>query len=100
MSQAKVLVLHGPNLNLLGTRQPEIYGYETLEDVNNALREKAVMAGWTLNCLQSNHEGALIDRVQAAAGERVAGCERFGFLSVDDIVGNRGHASGGGRGRA
>ena len=66
MSQAKVLVLHGPNLNLLGTRQPEIYGYETLEDVNNALREKAVMAGWTLNCLQSNHEGALIDAIHAA----------------------------------
>ncbi|WP_081194436.1 type II 3-dehydroquinate dehydratase [Halomonas sp. BC1] len=66
MSQAKVLVLHGPNLNLLGTRQPEIYGYETLEDVNNALREKAVMAGWTLSCLQSNHEGALIDAIHAA----------------------------------
>ncbi|WP_445010861.1 type II 3-dehydroquinate dehydratase [Vreelandella stevensii] len=66
MSQAKVLVLHGPNLNLLGTRQPEIYGYETLEDVNNALREKAFMAGWTLNCLQSNHEGALIDAIHAA----------------------------------
>lgn len=66
MSQAKVLVLHGPNLNLLGTRQPEIYGYETLEDVNNALREKAVMAGWTLNCQQSNHEGALIDAIHAA----------------------------------
>lgn len=66
MSQAKVLVLHGPNLNLLGTRQPGIYGYETLEDVNNALREKAVMAGWTLNCLQSNHEGALIDAIHAA----------------------------------
>lgn len=66
MSQAKVLVLHGPNLNLLGTRQPEIYGYETLEDVNNALREKAVMVGWTLDCLQSNHEGALIDAIHAA----------------------------------
>ncbi|XUO82807.1 type II 3-dehydroquinate dehydratase [Halomonas sp. KM007] len=66
MSQAKVLVLHGPNLNLLGTRQPEIYGYETLEDVNNALREKAVMVGWTLHCLQSNHEGALIDAIHAA----------------------------------
>lgn len=66
MSQAKVLVLHGPNLNLLGTRQPEIYGYETLEDVNNALREKAVLAGWELNCLQSNHEGGLIDAIHAS----------------------------------
>ncbi|WP_249976245.1 type II 3-dehydroquinate dehydratase [Vreelandella olivaria] len=66
MSKAKVLVLHGPNLNLLGTRQPEIYGYETLEDVNNALREKAVLAGWELNCLQSNHEGGLIEAIHAA----------------------------------
>ncbi|SFU81178.1 type II 3-dehydroquinate dehydratase [Halomonas korlensis] len=66
MSQRKVLVLHGPNLNLLGTRQPEIYGYETLDDVNNALREKAVMDGWELNSLQSNHEGELIDAIHAA----------------------------------
>ncbi|KPQ30862.1 MULTISPECIES: type II 3-dehydroquinate dehydratase [unclassified Halomonas] len=66
MSQPKVTVLHGPNLNLLGTRQPEIYGYETLEDVNNALREKAVIAGWDINCLQSNHEGELIDAIHAA----------------------------------
>ncbi|MFO7910351.1 type II 3-dehydroquinate dehydratase [Vreelandella aquamarina] len=62
----KVLVLHGPNLNLLGSREPDIYGYETLDDVNNALREKAVLAGWELNCLQSNHEGVLIDAIQAA----------------------------------
>lgn len=66
MQQGKVLVLHGPNLNLLGTRQPEIYGYDTLDDVNNLLREKAVMAGWEITCLQSNHEGALIDAIQAA----------------------------------
>lgn len=66
MSQSKALVLHGPNLNLLGTRQPEIYGYETLEDVNNALREKAVLSGWELNCLQSNHEGGLIDAIHTA----------------------------------
>lgn len=66
MSQGKVLVLHGPNLNLLGTRQPEIYGHETLDDVNNALREKAVLAGWDLDCRQSNHEGELIDAIHAA----------------------------------
>ncbi|MCO7245937.1 type II 3-dehydroquinate dehydratase [Halomonas sp. Mc5H-6] len=66
MSQSKITVLHGPNLNLLGTRQPEIYGYETLDDVNNALREKAVIAGWDVNCLQSNHEGELIDAIHAA----------------------------------
>lgn len=66
MSQGKILVLHGPNLNLLGTRQPEIYGYETLEDVNNIMREKAVMADWDIHCLQSNHEGELIDAIHAA----------------------------------
>ncbi|MGP9568745.1 type II 3-dehydroquinate dehydratase [Halomonas sp. AOP5-B2-8] len=65
MSQGKVLVLHGPNLNLLGSRQPEIYGFETLDDVNNMLREKAVMAGWDITCLQSNHEGVLIDAIHA-----------------------------------
>lgn len=66
MSQFKVLVLHGPNLNLLGSRQPEIYGHETLDDVNNALVEKAGLMGWDLECFQSNHEGALIDAIHAA----------------------------------
>lgn len=66
MQQDKVLVLHGPNLNLLGTRQPEIYGFDTLDDVNNLLREKAVMGGWEITCLQSNNEGALIDAIHAA----------------------------------
>lgn len=62
----KVLVLHGPNLNLLGTRQPEIYGGETLADVNSALARRAQAAGVTLGHLQSNHEGELIDAIQAA----------------------------------
>lgn len=66
MSTGKVLVLHGPNLNLLGTRQPEIYGDETLDDVNNGLYEKAAINGWDIKALQSNHEGALIDAIQAA----------------------------------
>ncbi|MGM0915133.1 MAG: type II 3-dehydroquinate dehydratase [Pseudomonadota bacterium] len=62
----KVLVLHGPNLNLLGTRQPEIYGHETLEDINNSLYEQAALGGWEITCRQSNHEGQLIDWIQAA----------------------------------
>ncbi|WP_027965772.1 type II 3-dehydroquinate dehydratase [Halomonas halocynthiae] len=62
----KVLVLHGPNLNLLGTRQPEIYGDETLADIDNGLREQAVLAGWEVTCRQSNHEGELIDWIHAA----------------------------------
>ncbi len=62
----KVLVLHGPNLNLLGTRQPEIYGHETLEDINNGLYEQGALVGWEISCRQSNHEGELIDAIQAA----------------------------------
>ncbi|MDN6297226.1 MAG: type II 3-dehydroquinate dehydratase [Halomonas sp.] len=62
----KVLVLHGPNLNLLGTRQPEIYGGETLADVNQALVRRAEAAGAVLGHFQSNHEGELIDAIQAA----------------------------------
>ncbi|MGO3700241.1 MULTISPECIES: type II 3-dehydroquinate dehydratase [Halomonas] len=62
----RVLVLHGPNLNLLGARQPEIYGAATLDDVNSLLIEKATTAEWKIDCLQSNHEGVLIDAIHAA----------------------------------
>ncbi|MDR5894318.1 type II 3-dehydroquinate dehydratase [Halomonas mongoliensis] len=62
----KILVLHGPNLNLLGTRQPEIYGHETLEDINHGLFEQAALSGWEIACRQSNHEGELIDWIQGA----------------------------------
>ncbi|MDN3554554.1 type II 3-dehydroquinate dehydratase [Halomonas maura] len=62
----KVLILHGPNLNLLGTRQPEIYGRETLEDIDNDLRKQALVGGWEIHCRQSNHEGELIDAIHAA----------------------------------
>ncbi|MEQ5855720.1 type II 3-dehydroquinate dehydratase [Halomonas sp. EF61] len=66
MMSGKVLVLHGPNLNLLGTREPEIYGHETLAEIDNALREHAVLEGWELASRQSNHEGELIDAIHAA----------------------------------
>ncbi|WP_027962178.1 type II 3-dehydroquinate dehydratase [Halomonas halodenitrificans] len=66
MRHNKVLVLHGPNLNLLGARQPEVYGHETLDDINSALHEQAVLGGWDITCRQSNHEGELIDAIQAA----------------------------------
>lgn len=66
MGQPKVTVLHGPNLNLLGVRQPGIYGYETLDDVNNTLTEIAEKQGWDISCFQSNHEGELIDAIHAA----------------------------------
>ena len=68
----KVLVLHGPNLNLLGTREPEIYGYETLEDINNTLYEKAALNDWDIKALQSNHEGVLIDAIHAAREDGTA----------------------------
>jgi len=61
-----VLVLHGPNLNLLGTREPAVYGSTTLPDVDRELQQIAKEAGATLQSLQSNHEGVLIDRVHAA----------------------------------
>jgi 3-dehydroquinate dehydratase-2 len=61
-----VLVLHGPNLNLLGTREPAVYGSTTLADIDRDLLQIAQEAGSTLQSLQSNHEGVLIDRVHAA----------------------------------
>ncbi|EFP63866.1 3-dehydroquinate dehydratase [Ralstonia pickettii] len=66
-----VLVLHGPNLNLLGTREPEVYGATTLADINAALAERAAARGVTLAHFQSNHEGALVDRIHAAKSEGI-----------------------------
>jgi len=62
----KILVLHGPNLNLLGTREPEIYGSMMLGDINTKLIELGKESGAELKCFQSNHEGALIDALQDA----------------------------------
>ena len=64
----KVLVLHGPNLNLLGLREPEIYGRQTLSDINSALVAQGEALGAAVSLLQSNHEGALIDAIHAAYG--------------------------------
>jgi len=61
-----ILVLHGPNLNLLGNRDPEHYGDQTLEQINLALAEKADKLGLYVDCFQSNHEGELIDTIQQA----------------------------------
>jgi 3-dehydroquinate dehydratase-2 len=61
-----VLVLHGPNLNLLGTREPAVYGSVTLPDIDRELTQIAKEAGASLQAVQSNHEGVLIDRVHAA----------------------------------
>lgn len=73
----KLLVLHGPNLNLLGRREPEVYGTTTLAEIDSALVSLGVEHGAVVVSLQSNHEGVLIDRIQAAAygasSEQVAG---------------------------
>lgn len=72
-----ILVLHGPNLNLLGTREPEIYGRETLAEVDRRLARLALAAGVRLQAFQSNHEGELIDRVQQS------GRDGTGFIIIN-----------------
>ncbi len=73
----KILVLHGPNLNLLGTREPEHYGSQTLEEIDVTLQEHGQSAGVAVECFQSNAEHALIDRIHAARAEGV------GFIIIN-----------------
>ena len=68
----KILILNGPNLNLLGTREPQIYGHTTLADVEALMAKQAAERGVDAECFQSNHEGALIDRIHAARTQGVA----------------------------
>ncbi len=69
--EPRILVLHGPNLNLLGTREPGVYGRTTLADIHVAMEAQARAAGVQLESFQSNSEGELIDRVQSAASEGI-----------------------------
>jgi 3-dehydroquinate dehydratase-2 len=75
--QPRILALHGPNLNLLGTREPEVYGRMTLADIHVAMESRARAKGVRLESFQSNHEGQLIDRIQAAAAEGI------GFIIIN-----------------
>ena len=67
-SSPRILVIHGPNLNLLGRREPEIYGRTTLDEINSQLTALGAQLGLALETFQSNHEGAIVDRIQQAAG--------------------------------
>ena len=65
----RLLLLNGPNLNLLGSREPGLYGTQTLEQIESALSQQAADLGVELQCFQSNHEGELVDRIHAARGQ-------------------------------
>ena len=73
MQKSSILIINGPNLNLLGTREPKIYGSETLQDLEKMLAVKADELGVQIECFQSNHEGAIVDKIQEARG-------KFGFI--------------------
>jgi 3-dehydroquinate dehydratase-2 len=66
--QKKILVIHGPNLNMLGKRQPHIYGHESLAEIDAQLQERGQELGLDVETFQSNHEGTLVDKIQQAAG--------------------------------
>ena len=68
-----ILVINGPNMNMLGIRQPEIYGHETYEDLKALVQAEADRLGVTVSFFQSNHEGALVDAIQQAYFDRVDG---------------------------
>ena len=72
-SRSSILVLHGPNLNLLGTREPEIYGRVSLADIDRAVERHAAARGARAVCRQSNHEGELVDWIQSAATDGFGG---------------------------
>ena len=84
-----ILVLHGPNLNLLGTREPEYYGEISLQAINDNLTQLAHKLGFTLSCVQSNHEGVLIDQIQTFSGTGIvinAGAYTHTSIGIRDAL--------------
>lgn len=67
VKQRLILLIHGPNLNLLGTREPEIYGRQSLADINKALKKMAAELGIKLDCFQSNFEGEIVEKIQKSS---------------------------------
>jgi len=90
--EMKILVVHGPNLNLLGKRERSIYGEKTLEEINSLLREKGRLLGVEVVTFQSNHEGALVDFIQEQAGSargiiiNPGALTHYGYSLVDALV--------------
>ncbi|MDR2405884.1 MAG: type II 3-dehydroquinate dehydratase [Deltaproteobacteria bacterium] len=87
----KILVLNGPNLNMLGKREPDLYGFLSLTDLNVSLRQKAEGMGLNVDFYQSNHEGDLVDRIQGLTGEYQgavlnAGAYTHTSLAIRDAV--------------
>ncbi|MBP2652989.1 MAG: yqhS [Firmicutes bacterium] len=69
MTLKRVLVIHGPNLNMLGKREPDVYGFQSLDNINALIKEKADACGLTVSIVQTNHEGVMVDTIQNALGQ-------------------------------
>ncbi len=85
MASKKILVIHGPNLNMLGKREPELYGTTSLDDINKRLAELGKKLGLIVDIFQSNHEGAIVDKIQEASqkhGGLIINCAAYTHTSI------------------
>ncbi len=86
-----IYILHGPNLNMLGSREPEIYGHDTLEDINDRLTDRAEQSNRSIECFQSNHEGEMVSLIQQAGSKATgivinAGAYTHTSLAIADAI--------------